>query len=79
MYAEYHQYVQDNFIDYSCRFCDEEPETFIHLVTNCPRLRLMREEIFKDTIVKGTHSWAIGRILEFSNIPAIDTYLIQEL
>ena len=74
----YHQYVQNNMINPNCRLCDLEPATFIHLCTNCPRLRQMRNEIFLDIEVKGTESWAIGRILEFSNIPAIDTILIQE-
>ena len=25
------RYVQDNFIDYLCRLCEEKPETFTHI------------------------------------------------
>ena len=44
----YHQHLQDKFLDCKCRFCEEEAEVFNHRCSNCPRLRLMREEIFKD-------------------------------
>ena len=74
---KYCQFLQGNFGDYYCRFCEEEIETFIHFVTNCPRLRLMREEILKHEI-NGTEAWNVGRVLEFSHIPAIDSFLIQD-
>ena len=73
---KYCQYLQGNFFDYWCRLCEEEIETFIHFITDCPRLRLMREEIMKNE-VNGTESWCVGRVLEFSHIPAIDSFLTQ--
>ena len=48
------------------------------VITDCLRLRLMRNEIFKDVEVNGTESWNVGRVLEFSHIPAIDSFLIQD-
>ena len=76
---KYCQYLQGNFYDYWCRLCEEEIETFIHFVTECPRLRQMRNEIFRDCEINGTESWCVGRVLEFSNIPAIDSFLSQEI
>ena len=74
----YHSYVQDNTIDPTCRLCEEAPEAFFHFVNDCPRLRQLRQEIFRNEPIEGTHSWAIGRILELSQVPAIDALLTWE-
>ena len=48
-----------------CRLCEEAPETFIHLITECPRLTQQRQHIFLDNIPDGTLEWKIGKIKKF--------------
>ena len=45
-----------------CRLCEEAPETFIHLITECPRLTQQRQQIFLDRAPEGTPEWKIGKI-----------------
>ena len=47
-----------------CRLCEEAPETFIHLLTECPRIAQQRQEIFLDNIPDGTRTlnWKIGKL-----------------
>ena len=72
----YHAYKIDNTIDPTCRLCEEAIETFYHFATECPRLHNLRREIFKGEPIDET--WAIGRLLELSNVPAIDALLTWE-
>ena len=48
-----------------CRLCEEAPETFIHLITECPRLAQQRQHIFLDNLPDGTLDWKIGKIKKF--------------
>ena len=48
-----------------CRLCEEAPETFIHLITECPRLTQQRQHIFLDKTPDGTLEWKIGKIKKF--------------
>ena len=48
-----------------CRLCEEAPETFIHLLTECPRLEQQRKDTFLDKTPDGTLSWKIGKIKKF--------------
>ena len=47
------------------RLCEEAPETFIHLLTDCPRLAQHRQDIFQDKTPNGTLNWKIGKIKKF--------------
>ena len=38
------------------------PETFIHLLTDCPRLEQQRKDIFLLNIPDGTLNWKMGKI-----------------
>ena len=68
----YFQYKIDPDVNPMCRFCDEENETFHHLITACPRLRQFRI----DTIgVFDNSSWETSQLLNFSFIPEINDYL----
>ena len=48
-----------------CRLCKEAPETFIHLITECPRLEQQRKDIFLDRVPDGTLNWKKGKIKKF--------------
>ena len=40
-----------------CRFCEEEDETFDHLIFECPCFRTARQDIFLDREIQGTLDW----------------------
>ena len=40
----------------------QNSSSFIHLVTDCPRLRTARQDIFQDNIPNGTLDWRIGKL-----------------
>ena len=48
-----------------CRLCEEEFETFIHLVTTCPRLRLSRIEHLGIDNLEHDNGWKIRDILKY--------------
>ena len=48
-----------------CRLCEEEYETFIHLVTSCPRLRLSRIEHLGIDNLEQDEGWKIRDILKY--------------
>ena len=48
-----------------CRLCEEEFETFIHLVTNCPRLRQSRIEHLGIDNLEQDNGWKIRDILKY--------------
>ena len=48
-----------------CRLCEEDFETFIHLVTNCPRLRLSRLEYLGIDNLEHDDGWKIRDILKY--------------
>ena len=61
-----------------CRFCEEEEETFIHPLSECPvfitdRLNIFNEWAFKDIAV-----WKPQQILKFAKIPIIFDALTEE-
>ena len=61
----------DPEINPQCRFCLEADETFFHLVTDCPRFRADREDIFLDTVISNDMSWSVKKLLNFSNLAGI--------
>ena len=69
----YHASKIDPEIDSICSLCQEERETFHHFVTNCPRLRLSRQDCQLDDFK--CDSWIPERLLEFARIPAIEALL----
>ena len=67
----YHQHKIDPNISKVCRLCEEEYETFWHLIDNCPRLHNTRQEIFKGDIIESDMSWSIQRINTFIHTPVV--------
>ena len=61
-----------------CRLCEEAPETFIHLLTECPRLTQHRQHIFLDNIPDGTLEWKIGKIKKFILTTAVYDMLTEK-
>ena len=61
-----------------CRLCEEAPETFIHLTTECPRLAQQRLEIFLDKAPDGTLDWKIGKLKKFIITTAVYDMLTEK-
>lgn len=61
--------------DTLCRFCEEEEETFDHLVTECPCFYTQRTEIWGQKVWIGTHDWKIRDMLKFSYTEGINKAL----
>ena len=55
-----------------CRFCQEEDETFFHLVNNCPRFFETRREILLDTPVSNNMQWSVQQLIDFSYTPGVN-------
>ena len=62
-------------IDSTCSLCGETNETFYHFVTDCPRLRVSREN--SNLLEFDTDSWTPECLLDFARIPAIEALLVR--
>ena len=74
-FLSYHQSQINIEISKLCRLCEQEDETFIHLVDNCPRLEQTKKDIFLDKIMGQDHSWSIRRLMNFIQVPIIHRML----
>ena len=62
-----------------CRFCEEEPETFDHLLNECPCFQQARFNILHNQPIIHTTKWDSKEIIiAFSHIPVIDAALTFE-
>ena len=61
-----------------CRFCEEEPETFYHLLNECPCFQQAILDILQNQPIQNTLNWNSEDIIAFSHIPAIDEALTFE-
>ena len=61
-----------------CRFCEEEDETFEHILNECPCFISFRREILLNKPIIKTLNWKAKTLLDFSHIPAIDAALRYE-
>ena len=66
----YIQSKADPHIDPSCRLCNEEAETFWHMITECPRLTGIRAEVFLDE-TPTTDNWKPNKLIAFSRYTTI--------
>ena len=76
--SAYHQSKINIDISKFCRLCEENEETFIHLVSHCPRLTETRKEIFLDKTFGCDHTWSIRRLMEFIRLPVITRMLTSK-
>ena len=67
----YFHSLLNNEINPNCRFCNEERETFHHLVSNCPCFISERAEIFKKHLNAAEEDWNVKDLLTFSKIEKI--------
>ena len=69
-------YVQSKIYDIQpeCRFCEEEDETFAHLLLECPVFRQTRSEILLTHNIN-IEDISMQQILTFANIPVIKNAL----
>ena len=65
--------VSGGLISELCRFCEEEDETFEHLLNGCPSFTTYRREILENKVK--TLDRKATSILQFANISAIDEAL----
>ena len=65
----------DNEVDPKCQFCECEDETFIHFVSECPRLRSYQTEKFQNDIISNDHMWSVDALISFSQLPGINEAL----
>ena len=62
-----------------CRFCEEEDETFEHLLNECPCFITYQCEILGNRPIINTLEWKANTLIEFSYIPAIDQALNERV
>ena len=69
-------YVQSKMKEISpeCRFCEEEDETFPHILNECPVFRQRRCDILLDE-AKTLDEWKVDKIMKFANHISIQTAL----
>ena len=65
--------LEDATIDPMCGLCGEQPETFYHFVTDCPRLHQTRINTGNNNFDSST--WTPECILALAGVPAIDAFL----
>ena len=61
-----------------CRFCEEEDETFEHLLNECPCFIIARRDIMQNVSIINTINWNPKLLLTFSYISAIEDALSFE-
>ena len=54
-----------------CRFCEEESETFIHLISECPVFINLRLEVFHTRAFESLTDWKPHQLLKFAHHPQI--------
>jgi ribonuclease HI len=76
-FLSYFQFKLDSTINPLCRMCEEENETFYHLITQCPALETTRRDVFLDSHPV-TDDWKPGEILKFSFLEPINSWLTDK-
>ena len=71
----YHQHNIENAIDPSCRFCNDDNESFEHFVLRCPAFDAERYDTFQGRNIEGTMDWKIDELLNFSYLQRVDDAL----
>ena len=73
-YLSYHRNKLDILINPKCRLCEEQNETFVHLIAECPKLQTERRQRFTHEITDD-HTWSVKKIIDFSRLPAVNNLL----
>ena len=59
----------------NCRFCEEEDETFEHLLNDCPCFLIARRDLLQNNTITNTLAWDPKTLLKFSELPSISQAL----
>ena len=72
-------YVQSKIkqISPTCRFCEEEDETFFHILTECPAFALERHDILLSRCIN-KEDWKLYQILKLAKLKPIKEALSFE-
>ena len=62
-----------------CRFCEEESETFIHILSECPVFINLRQEIFGQRAFTQLDTWKPCQLLKFAQQPQIYEALTEDV
>jgi AraC-like DNA-binding protein len=76
-FLSYFQFQLDSGINPLCRLCEEENETFHHLIYDCPALAIKRRDLFLDKPPQPDH-WSPKQLIDFSYIDPIDAWLTDK-
>ena len=68
--------ILPNYTD-QCRFCEEEEETFIHLINECPVFHELRQELLFGATIQNTCDWKPKQVLQFAKNPQIMEALLE--
>ena len=74
-----HQNRINPYISKVCRFCEQEEETFYHLLTQCEPLQQTRTDIFLDKPHPNDNSWSIFKLKQFILEPKLFTTLTSKV
>ena len=50
-----------------CRFCEEEEETFMHLLNECPVFHTLRQDLLSGQPINNTLDWKPKTIIKFAH------------
>ena len=62
-----------------CRFCEEECETFIHFISECPVFIQLRLEVFSTRAFTNLTAWKPYQLLKFAQHPQIFEALTSDV
>ena len=61
-----------------CRLCEEDFETFIHLINDCPALRQSRQDVFLDKVPIANGDWKTNDITKFILSTEVHNMLVEK-
>ena len=71
----YHQHNIENSIDPTCRYCEDNIESFSHFLLECPAFDADRQDIFQGRNLVATMDWKIEELLRFSFLEKVNDAL----
>ena len=68
--------INPNHTD-QCRYCEEDEETFIHILNECPVFHELRQELLHGAVIENTCDWKPKQLLQFAKEPQIMEALLE--
>ena len=60
-----------------CRYCEEDEETFIHILNECPVFHTLRQDLLRGIPIENTGDWKPLTLLKFAKEPQILEALLE--